>query len=143
LATIHAFEEAVKLRDAARHLQSDDMAPNLRDLDLDFRARWRDMVARHTAEYQMLYDHVNTQIQSLKDRVESRKQAAEAELKVMDAQTAPTIIQTVSEKALSPVAREKIIQSFSPRSKRGSPGSRSSQSRGSNKSGSSGSPNGK
>jgi hypothetical protein len=95
------------------------------------------MIKRHTQEYQLLYNRVEAHIQSLKDRAESSKQAAEAVLMVEQAKNATVLIQTVSEQGVSPIAKEKVIQAFSPRSKKGSPRSRLSpgrSSRGSNRS---------
>jgi hypothetical protein len=70
-----------------------------------------------------LYDHVNAHIATLKDKAEFQRQAAEAQLKVEEAVNTTHLIDVVCEKAVSPAAREKVIQEYSPRS-RGSPRSR-------------------
>jgi hypothetical protein len=123
LAIAYAFDEAVQLRDAAYALQNNEKAENVKAVDRDFVGRWRDMTKRHAQDYQLLYDHVNSHILVLKNKAEFQKQAAEATLKAEEAATTTMILDKVCENAVSPVAREKVFQAYSPRSK-GSPRSR-------------------
>jgi hypothetical protein len=132
LAIAHAFDEAVKLRDAAYQLRNNEKAESVKAVDRDFVGRWRDMTNRHAQDYQLLHKHLNSHILTLKDKAEFQRQAAEATMKVEEAFSTTLIIDKVCEKSVSPAAREKVIQAYSPRSKasprsRFSPRSRSSR----------------
>jgi hypothetical protein len=125
LAMCQKFEEAIETRNAAQALKADDQTPELQAIDSDFSTRYRALIARHETEFQDLFQHLNSLIQALKDRAQGQRTVANAQLKTQNAANARMIIESVSRHAVSTVARDKVIQAFSPRTTQRYPPSQS------------------
>jgi hypothetical protein len=117
LAMCQKFEQAIEARDAAQRLRDDNQTPELVRIDVEFADRFRALIRRHEIEYQNLFTHLRSVIEVLKRKADTRKLTAQALLKKRNAFNAPKIIESVSQSPLSPAAREKVLQTYSPRSK--------------------------
>jgi hypothetical protein len=130
LAMCQKFCEAIVARDAAQALLVNDETDELRAIDADYAGRYRAMITRHEGEFQDLSVHLNSLMRALNDRAQRERSVAHAHLQAQNASNARMIIESVSENAVSAVARERVIQAFSPR-RSAAPRSRSRGSSGS------------
>lgn len=117
LAMCEMYDEAIKIRDAANNVITDNNSPELQKIDIDFTARFQYMTKRHFAEYQYLHRHLKALMKTLRERANAQKKTAEATLQVEQAQNSSLILETVIKEGVSMKAKESLIQSFSPRSK--------------------------
>ena len=121
LALCEQYDEAIDIRNSA---QGDNMplqkSPELKQIDREFAKRYKIMTKRHFSEFQQLHKHLCTLLKTLREKASALKKNAEANLQVENARNATLIIQTIAKDAISPLAKEKVISSFSPRSKKGS-----------------------
>jgi hypothetical protein len=111
------FREAIEVRDAAQKLRDDGQTPELIRIDLEFANRFRTMIRRHETEFRNLLTHLKSVIGALKHRADGRKLTAQAVLNKKNAFNATLIIESVSQPQVSPTARNKVIQAYSPRSR--------------------------
>jgi hypothetical protein len=129
LALCGKFKEAIETRTKANDLIADDNTRELREIDADFAERYRTLITRHEEEFKALVRHLRSLIEALENGAKGQETVAYAELQARNASNARMIIESVSQNSVSPVARDRVLQAFSPRPASRSPGSVSGKAR--------------
>lgn len=115
LASCNAYEEAISVRDNAQRTMETLVTPEVVEVDKMFTSRYQHMIKRHYAEFQYLHKHLKQLMKALRDRAETLKVHAEADLKVDEAQTPTLIMKSVAGQNMSDRSKEKLLHNYSPR----------------------------
>ena len=117
LAMCKLYDSAIDLKNKVQSSLEMKKTPELRILDREYATQYKKMTQRHYSEFQFLYQHLKSLMKTLRQRAESLKKTAEANLEVEKARNTTLIIQAVSRDKVSQQARERILQNFSPRTR--------------------------
>lgn len=117
LAMCEQFEKAAELRDTAQQFINNEKTERVKALDRDYTKQYRHMTKRHFLEFQYLHQHLKKHLKILKEKAETQKIDAEATLRTEEVHNASMIMETVARNPRSPIARDNLMKSFSPRSK--------------------------
>ncbi|OHS96063.1 hypothetical protein TRFO_37814 [Tritrichomonas foetus] len=121
LALCEHYNEAINLRDSAKSKTTSKKTPEIKLIDREFTKRYQLMIKRHYNEFQLLHRNLRSLLKSLRERAEALKKKAEANFQVENARNTTLIIQAVAKDSINPVAKEKVISSFSPRTRKNLP----------------------
>lgn len=117
LAMCKLYKNAIDVRDNAQNMIDQSKSPEVKNIDREFAKQYQKMTRRHYAEFQYLYGHLRSLMQTLRTNADTLREKAEANLEVEKARNNTLIIKTVATDKVSQQTKEKIFQNFSPRSK--------------------------